>query len=678
MPTDVTHRIASEEPALAPVMRLLVRVRRRLRAQAALDGAARAAPWAAGAALAGALVSKWAPVRGAWAWAAAGALLVGGAAVGALGRLPLRRVARSIDAAHGLGDRLGSALELAALPTPNVLVAAAIDDAARAAARLLAERAAPWTRPRGFGRAGLVGAMAIAVWWVRFPPPASHAAQGAAPAQARLAPLEVDPSLLEPERRAAAALAREIRIAGDGELEPVPARLLKLFDDIAHKERTRREVLDELGRIEQDAAERGRLDERGRRMRAAGEALGKSEGGKSLGEALRRGDSGAARRELAAVGAQAGGDAKSQRQRAEIERAASAAGDGGNGTGGGRDGAGGGLARLESELRKHDEARRGQELAEETRELVRRMERGASARAGGGAGDERRGGGGGDDGSPSGADKGGTGAAAGGANQGGPNQRQATGGGANQGGARQAGTSGGSEGQGGGTPGEGAGQGGGASPSGGAHEGADDGRPAPSAPRRAGGRGQEGREGHGGGAGDAAPDPARALRDYLARAGGSKASGEQRDGNAAGRSGQGGGSEGDSHAPPGPIGSGGPGSASADRAPGADKGKGDTPGQSGQGAGGIGDAHDDNLLGDATSIEARRRLERLSGKGGSGGPGRAETIRSSSERGFATEGYQRVYSDYSAVVDEVLDKERVPPGFRFYVKRYFQLIRPRE
>ena len=40
--------------------------------------------------------------------------------------------------------------------------------------------------------------------------------------------------------------------------------------------------------------------------------------------------------------------------------------------------------------------------------------------------------------------------------------------------------------------------------------------------------------------------------------------------------------------------------------------------------------------------------------------------------------YKRVYGDYTSVVEEVMSKEKVPPGYRFYVKRYFQLIKPRE
>ena len=40
--------------------------------------------------------------------------------------------------------------------------------------------------------------------------------------------------------------------------------------------------------------------------------------------------------------------------------------------------------------------------------------------------------------------------------------------------------------------------------------------------------------------------------------------------------------------------------------------------------------------------------------------------------------YQRVYKDYSAAVEEVMSQEGVPPGYRYFVKRYFKLIRPRE
>jgi hypothetical protein len=63
-----------------------------------------------------------------------------------------------------------------------------------------------------------------------------------------------------------------------------------------------------------------------------------------------------------------------------------------------------------------------------------------------------------------------------------------------------------------------------------------------------------------------------------------------------------------------------------------------------------------------------------SGQGGS----RSEVILGAAERGFASRRYKTVYTDYHQVAEESLAKDEIPGGYRFYVKRYFQLIRPRE
>ena len=92
---------------------------------------------------------------------------------------------------------------------------------------------------------------------------------------------------------------------------------------------------------------------------------------------------------------------------------------------------------------------------------------------------------------------------------------------------------------------------------------------------------------------------------------------------------------------------------------------------------GIGDEHDPNLIGDATRLDSQRHDTRVQGKEGAG-PSRSQTILGSADKGFASTSYKRVYGDYTAVVEEVMSKEKVPPGYRFYIKRYFQLIKPRE
>jgi hypothetical protein len=62
------------------------------------------------------------------------------------------------------------------------------------------------------------------------------------------------------------------------------------------------------------------------------------------------------------------------------------------------------------------------------------------------------------------------------------------------------------------------------------------------------------------------------------------------------------------------------------------------------------------------------------GQGGS----RSEVILGAAERGFASRGYKKVFTEYHTVAEEALNKDEIPGGYRFYVRRYFQLIRPRE
>ncbi|HXU83479.1 MAG TPA: hypothetical protein VN914_18935 [Polyangia bacterium] len=60
------------------------------------------------------------------------------------------------------------------------------------------------------------------------------------------------------------------------------------------------------------------------------------------------------------------------------------------------------------------------------------------------------------------------------------------------------------------------------------------------------------------------------------------------------------------------------------------------------------------------------------------GPSRSEVIEAGAHKGFARSEYERVFEDYSAAVEESLDTTAVPPARRYLVRRYFQLIRPRE
>jgi hypothetical protein len=82
-------------------------------------------------------------------------------------------------------------------------------------------------------------------------------------------------------------------------------------------------------------------------------------------------------------------------------------------------------------------------------------------------------------------------------------------------------------------------------------------------------------------------------------------------------------------------------------------------------------------LGEETTLDSERQDSKVSGRKGSG-PSKSEIIRSASEKGFATTEYKDVYVDYESVVEEVMEREEVPAGYRYYIKRYFELIKPRE
>jgi hypothetical protein len=100
-------------------------------------------------------------------------------------------------------------------------------------------------------------------------------------------------------------------------------------------------------------------------------------------------------------------------------------------------------------------------------------------------------------------------------------------------------------------------------------------------------------------------------------------------------------------------------------------------GQQGQGQQGdsYGDEHDPNLVGDQTAKSGDTKDESLSGVHGKG-PSRRETILAAAQKGFASRTYQQVFADYKQVVEEVMRAEKVPPSKKFYVKKYFNNIKP--
>jgi hypothetical protein len=104
-------------------------------------------------------------------------------------------------------------------------------------------------------------------------------------------------------------------------------------------------------------------------------------------------------------------------------------------------------------------------------------------------------------------------------------------------------------------------------------------------------------------------------------------------------------------------------------------GDGDGPADKGQG---FGKGHDPNIAGDRSRLAGTTADVSAAGIDTGEGSASAEVIYGAAERGFTGKGYKDVFTDYETVSESVLEKDEIPSGYRFYVRRYFQLIRPRE
>lgn len=96
----------------------------------------------------------------------------------------------------------------------------------------------------------------------------------------------------------------------------------------------------------------------------------------------------------------------------------------------------------------------------------------------------------------------------------------------------------------------------------------------------------------------------------------------------------------------------------------------EAPGQGG------GSEHDETRLPAPTRAQAGYEDRQLAGAAAAG-PTRSQVIVGAAEGGFASAGYRKVYGDYRTHAEEWIERDEVPAGYRFYVRRYFQLVRPR-
>jgi hypothetical protein len=91
-----------------------------------------------------------------------------------------------------------------------------------------------------------------------------------------------------------------------------------------------------------------------------------------------------------------------------------------------------------------------------------------------------------------------------------------------------------------------------------------------------------------------------------------------------------------------------------------------------------GEGHDPHLLGTPKEMDESFGDVWITGRDSGQGRSRRSVILSAATRGFQGPGYHDAFVSYRTVVEDHLAQDRIPDGQRFYVRRYFELIRPRE
>ncbi len=85
---------------------------------------------------------------------------------------------------------------------------------------------------------------------------------------------------------------------------------------------------------------------------------------------------------------------------------------------------------------------------------------------------------------------------------------------------------------------------------------------------------------------------------------------------------------------------------------------------------------------DGNGADIKANTEDLSIGGIDGGQGPTEptsdVIKDASHSGFASTAYKDLYAEYKRYSEEAMDREKVPPGYRHYISRYFDYIGPQQ
>lgn len=90
---------------------------------------------------------------------------------------------------------------------------------------------------------------------------------------------------------------------------------------------------------------------------------------------------------------------------------------------------------------------------------------------------------------------------------------------------------------------------------------------------------------------------------------------------------------------------------------------------------GVGNKTSASQLGQVTSLDSVLNLEQITGVQGEGAS-TVQTSKASAEGQQSAVSYKEAYTKYQKLSEDVLTQEQIPLGYKFYVKRYFESIKP--
>ncbi len=92
---------------------------------------------------------------------------------------------------------------------------------------------------------------------------------------------------------------------------------------------------------------------------------------------------------------------------------------------------------------------------------------------------------------------------------------------------------------------------------------------------------------------------------------------------------------------------------------------------------GIGNMTSASQLGQLSSLDSALNLEQITGVQGEGAS-TVQTSKASAEGQQSAVSYKDAYSKYQKLSEDALIQEQIPLGYKFYVKRYFESIKPKD